>query len=191
MERILGIKEVAVIQLRDEVLAERSVHERIVDNDLLVARLEKSSESVPVLRLDVIGRQLRTIDHSQICQLVVERKVVQHMRPALELLAKIQLVQDLHVVLVHEDFQPRLQVDHIFLLLEEVSALANGQCAENWRPHHLKLSLEQPLLRRPLHDRAHDDGRVRPQPHALLSILEADLLHQHRVLDLDQLLVAC
>ena len=93
MDRILRVDEVAHIQLRHEVFAEGAVHLRIVDDKLLVTRLEEGAECEPLLGLHVVGRQLGAVDRANIGQLVVQRHIVQNVRPALEFAADVQLIK--------------------------------------------------------------------------------------------------
>ena len=82
MDRILRVNKVSLVELYHKVLAESPVKHRVVDDDLVVSRLQKTSKSKPLLRLDIVCRQLWPIDAPDIGQLVVQSHVRDDMRPA-------------------------------------------------------------------------------------------------------------
>ena len=125
VHRILGVNEVALVELHHEVLSIRSVYLRVVYEDLMVARREEASEREPFLDLDVVSGHVRSIDGSHVRQLIVQSHVVEHVRPAVELLFYSQMVEQLPVVVLQEDLDALLQAIHQILVWKEFTRLTN------------------------------------------------------------------
>ena len=100
--RVLRVDEVALVAPDYKILAEGAIVLWVKDNHLMVARLQISRKSIPLMLVNIVGMQIRTVDHSHISKLIVVRHIVEQVCPALKSAVELKLFPQLvRVILEH------------------------------------------------------------------------------------------
>ena len=129
-QRILGIHEIALVELHHEVLTERPLNERVVDEYLVVARRKEASKHEPILTLDDAAFEIGQVHWLDVRQLILEAHIVDHIGPARHRIRYFQMLQQVSNVSLEELQYATLDGAYLAIFVHQVLALHDRQQRE-------------------------------------------------------------
>ena len=139
-ERKLWV-EVFGIYTNDEIFDKSSVQLRVINQNLMISRIQKASKYIVVLPMYLVLESWG-VDSGDICELIVIALVIKDMLPSVKLLFDAHSFKDLHVVEVQVPDAPILQFMSLILFWDKNLRSWNAHEGEQTRPDHLELAVE-------------------------------------------------